>query len=459
MSEATSLNVRLKTRGYPEVLAVAVVVVLAAATRLYKLASFPYFPPQWPWLGDHAASACPAGVSGVWPGLYRDEMSRLCEIAFFPHALTTYEPSINIVFVKVSQFLLGMSNFADRLPTALASILTAVVIYFAAKQLYKSRSAALVSSLYFIAMVPAIVYGRMIYYENLVGLFLVVAIYCVARFEDTGVRRWLYLAALASAFAVLSKESGLFVLLFFTLWAVTGKGVRSKVVPVLLAWAPVAAGGVLLLSLAGSVGGALSKWGFAYAGRELAFQFLFLQSMPSGYVAFDTGYIKPEFWYIFAYLCLAALLIAGSRAGKLLAEALFVFMATMVVAYGQGMASYYVIMLFPVLALAVGGAVPYLKKVGAGGALALYAALFIPLDLSYVASISLPTIAVNFSLYVLKDALLVAPLVSWLVLEGASRALLKRHFPLVVVVLVSFFVLLLVGTPELYSYYFLNRAP
>lgn len=459
MSDDQSLAIRLKSGKYPEALAIAIIVALAAITRLYHLGSFPFFPPQWPWLGDGAKSLCPPGVSGAFPGLYRDEASRLCEIAFFPQALTTYEPSINIVFVKASQFLLGASYFADRLPTALASVLTAVVVYFAGKQMFKSRSAAFVSSLYFIAMVPAIVYGRMIYYENLVGLCLAVVLLCVARFEDTGRRRWLYLGAVFSAGATVSKESGAFVVLFFTLWAFSNKGARNKIWAVLLAWAPVVAGGALVLYLARSSSSVLSQWAFASVGRELALQFLFIQSMPSGYIAFDGGYIKPEFWYIFAYLSLAALLVAGARAGKLLTEVLFVFMATMVVAYGQGMASYYIIMLFPVFALAAGGGISHLTRIGSFGALALFGALYIPLDLSYIASQSLPTIAVNTAVYALKVTLLLGPLAAYVAIEGMSIKFLRRGFPLIVMVLIFFFSLLLVGAPYLYSYYFFGNAP
>ncbi|MDG7018511.1 MAG: hypothetical protein JRN16_08150 [Nitrososphaerota archaeon] len=47
---------------------------------------------------------------------------------------------------------------------------------------------------------------------------------------------------------------------------------------------------------------------------------------------------------------------------------------------------------------------------------------------------------------------------AWLALERVSKFTLKRNFPLAVVIVVCFLSLLLLATPELYSYYFLGRA-
>ena len=402
-------------------------------------------------------SACPAGMSGVWPGLYRDEMSRLCEIAMFPHALTTYEPSMNILFVKASQALLGFTYFADRLPTAVASILTALVVYLAAKELYESRGAALVSGLYFVAMVPAIVYGRMIYYENLVGFFLAATLFCMARYENGKGRKWLYLGAVSALLAPFGKVDGAFVPIFFTIWALEAGDVRKKLGPLLVLWGPIAAAGAAILALVGTFSGVLQQWYFGVVGRELSFQFLFLQTMPSGYVTLDMGYLKPDFWYVFGFLCLAVLVVTRARAGRLFTEALFAFVAVYFLSFG--ISPYYLIMLFPIFALSVGGGVGHLAKMGSSGGLGLYALFYGPLVVSYIGTTTLPYIGPNYALFFLKDVLFFAPALAWLVLEGASSLTLKRHFPLALVVLICFFGLLVIGTPEIYSYYFIGRAP
>lgn len=447
---------RLKTGVNPELLSIVLIAVFAIITRLYQLGSFPYFPTAAPWFGDASQVACPPGMTGIFPGLYRDEMSRLCEIAFFPRALTTYEPSVQIIFEKISILLLGQNNFTDRLPSALASTLTAVLVYFTAKQLFKQRSAALISGLYYVFMIPAIIYGRMIFYENFVALFFVATLYCMSRFDDSGQRRWLFLAALTSALATLSKIDGFFVPVFFSIWAIP-KGLKKSIAPLVLSWAPLVAGGVLILVLVGSLSGVLKQWFFGTVGSELSFQYLFVQSMPSGNSIFNQGYIKPEFWYIFAYVCLAALVVARSKAGRLLVEAFFLFVVTTFATFGMG--SYYVIMVFPVLALAVGRGVQYLGRVGSVGALALYTVFYAPLVSSYVASVALPFIGINFPLSYEGDALILAPLAAWLVLLGVSHFAFNKRFPLAPIVLISFFVLLLIGTPQLYSYYFLGKAP
>lgn len=74
-----------------------------------------------------------------------------------------------------------------------------------------------------------------------------------------------------------------------------------------------------------------------------------------------------------------------------------------------GISPYYLIMLFPLFALAAGGAMEYLTKMGTSGALATYALLYGPLVMSYIGSTTLPFIRVNYPLFFLKYALFAAP--------------------------------------------------
>ncbi|MDG6902093.1 MAG: glycosyltransferase family 39 protein [Nitrososphaerota archaeon] len=431
-----------------EPIALALLTILAALTRLYRLGDFPYFPAQPPWVGSTA-----------YPGLYTDEGARLSEIALFPHSLTTYEPSIQILLVKISQFLIAQSYFADRLPSALASILTAVVVYLAAKQLYGGRVPPLVAGLYFVTMVPALIYGRMIFYENLVGLFLAIVILSVAKSEGAGGVKWIYIGALASLLAVFSKEDGLFIPMFFTLWVSSRKESRGRLLSLAVVWVPMILAGIVILGLTGSLSAFVSQWGFGTTGRELSFDFMVIQALPSAYDVVAGGYFKPEFWYIFAYVCLAALVLARSKAGLILSEVMVLYFVLQVAIWG--MSPYEVISVFPILAIAVGGGVGYLAKLGTPGGLAVYGALYAPLVASLVNSIALTYVGgvwVNYPLSLFKYALFVIPIADWLMLSRLSGKNKAKDISLVKVVLVCFMGLLILGTPWLYSYYFLGTT-
>jgi hypothetical protein len=178
--------------------------------------------------------------------------------------------------------------------------------------------------------------------------------------------------------------------------------------------------------------------------------------MPYGYVVVAGGYFKPEFWYLYGYASLAALLVLGSRAGRLLIEGLLSFLIVMLSVWGMG--PYYITMIFPIIALAAGGGSKLLARLGTPAALALFTGFYIPVVATSVASSSFPTIAVDYSLYILKVGLFAVPLFVWLVTGAISRTT-KWRISLAQIVLASFFVVLLVGTPVLYSQYFLGRAP
>ena len=444
----SGVKVRVSTRVNPWLLSFAMVMVLALLSRLYQLGTFPYFPTQFPWLG----------AGPPHQGLYGDESYRVIEALQFPASFSVHEASLFGTLATVaSKDLLGSMNWAYRLPEALASALTAGVIFMAAKELYRRWEVALAAGLYFVVMIPALVFGRMVFYENLVGLFFAATIYFMARFENDGRRRWLYLGALSAALAPFGKVDGLFVPLFFTLWAVTTGGRRKKIVPAVLSWLPFAAEGVALLALVGNLQDVLQQWEIGLVGRELSIQYLLVQSMPSGHiVGIDLGYIRPDFWYLFGFLALGLLVLKGSSASKILVEALFAFVIADFVSFGIG--AYYLVMLFPFFALAAGGGMAYFSRIGSVGALAFYTIFYAPLVATIIGSITLPFVGTNYGLSLLNDVLLVLPGAVWLALEGVSRFTIKRRFPMAVALLVCFFAVLLIATPEIYSYYFVGAA-
>ncbi|MDA4127514.1 MAG: glycosyltransferase family 39 protein [Thaumarchaeota archaeon] len=444
---SAAVRFSLKTYVNPWLLTVALVLGLALLTRLYDLGSFPYFPEASPWLG----------AKGNYAGLFIDEAVYAQIANSFPSVLSAYQPPLQIAAVKASLLLFGNDALASRLPSALASSLTAVLVFLAAKELFNSKAAALVAGLYYVAMVPALIYGRMLFLENFAGLFVAATILSIAKFENGAGLRWLYLAAFASAIAALGKINGLFVPAFFTLWALSRQERREKLLPLLVAWIPALAGLFGLLALSGSLQGLLSQWNLGFVGRELSFQYLAIQSMPSGNVLVAGGYFKLEFWFLYGYACLAALLVLGSRAGRLLVEVLLSFLIVMLSVWGLG--SYYPIMIYPVIALAAGGGSRFIAKLGTPGALAFFTGFYVPLVATYVASSSLPTFAVDYSLFFLKASLFAFPFLAWLVIGTISSGVQRSRVPFAPIILVSFFVLLVLGTTVLYPQYFLGRAP
>ncbi|HEV2226203.1 MAG TPA: hypothetical protein VGR56_05285, partial [Nitrososphaerales archaeon] len=203
--------------------------------------------------------------------------------------------------------------------------------------------------------------------------------------------------------------------------------------------------------------GLLNQWAVGFVGKELSFQYLAIQSMPSGYVATLGAYVKPEFWFLYGYACLAALLALGSRAGRLLMEVLLSFLLVMLSVWGMG--SYYLTMIFPIIALAAGGGSRLIVRVGTTRALAFYSVFYVPLVATYIASSSLPTFGFDYPLFFLKDGLFIVPPSIWLISGSISRNVFKRQVPFAPIILASFFVLLVLGTPVLYPQYFLGRAP
>ncbi|MDG6973144.1 MAG: hypothetical protein JRN13_07400, partial [Nitrososphaerota archaeon] len=95
------------------------------------------------------------------------------------------------------------------------------------------------------------------------------------------------------------------------------------------------------------------------------------------------------------------------------------------------------------------------------GGLAVYGALYAPLVASLVNSIALTYVGgvwVNYPLSLFKYALFVIPIADWLMLSRLSGKNKAKDISLVKVVLVCFMGLLILGTPWLYSYYFLGTT-
>lgn len=124
-------------------LALFIIVLLSAVLRIYKLDQIP---PSLNW--DEAANGYNAYTIANWA---RDEWGQTLPLVFtsFRDDKHPVEIYITAIFVK----LLGLSDFSARLSGAVIGILSVVVIFFLAKELFKSNLAAFLAAL-FLAVSP-----------------------------------------------------------------------------------------------------------------------------------------------------------------------------------------------------------------------------------------------------------------------------------------------------------------
>lgn len=445
--EKMRLELRSAAPWGVDVWLLVLILVTALISRLYALDSFPYYPPQWPWLGDDPRH----------PGLYTDEASYLELAMALPSSLTPFQPWLQLAAVKLSTLLLGPSVLAARLPSALASALTAPIVYLAAKELFRLKASALLASLYFIVMVPGLIYGRMLFLENFAALFLALEFYFLTRYLRLPSSRLAYFTSVFAALASMSKVTGIIGPAFLSLALLAEKRIKSNVGPLLVAWSPIFAFVIVSSLIRGSLTLSLSSWLVGYVGRELSWQFLILQAMPSGHIVFSGGYVKPELWYLYAYLCLAAMTIARRREASILMYPLTAFFTIPLAVWGFG--AYYLILIYPMLAIAAGGGTPLLLRTSNTSALGLFSALYVPLVASMTASFTLPVIEFNYSLFALKVGILLAPILLWALANRVLYSLRRmKRLSFATVLLICYFALLLISTPYLYPYYFLGRA-
>jgi 4-amino-4-deoxy-L-arabinose transferase-like glycosyltransferase len=445
--EGTRIKLRITTSWSIDAWLLAFILATALISRLYSLESFPYYPPEWPWLGDNPK----------YKGLYRDEANYMEAAIALPFSPTPYQPWLQLSVVRLFTLLLGPSTLAARLPSSLASALTAPIIYLAAKELFHSRAAALIASFYYIAMVPGLIYGRMLLLENFAAFFIALEFYFLIRYLNLSSSKLLYIASALAASASMSKVTGVVGPALLTLALLAERRVKGNMGPLFMAWFPLIAFVIASFMIRGSLILSLRSWSLGYVGRELSWQFLFLQALPSGHILFSGGYVKPEFWYLYAYLSMAVLALVKRMEAAILIYPLTAFFTIPLAVWG--FSAYYPVLIYPMLALAAGGGTILFLRISNILSLGLFSALYVPLVASVIASLSLPVIDYNYWLFFLKLGILLAPLALWTVVNQTLhliRAMIRLNFPFVL--LISYFALLLSATHYLYPYFFLGRA-
>ena len=107
--------------------------------------------------------------------------------------------------LSLSYFLFGATDFTARLPHALSSILTIVLLWKWRSQL--GRAGALIAAAMLLISPYMLYYGRYARNEALVGLFGLLTLYAMLRYFETGKARYLYLLTLATVLHFTSKET------------------------------------------------------------------------------------------------------------------------------------------------------------------------------------------------------------------------------------------------------------
>lgn len=443
---------------------------IALATRTYAVSIFPYFKPEPPWFG----AAVP--LQPALAGIYNDENTNVQVLTYFrsdPFSLVG-GGFVAPALIFLSTHVLGLTLFAVRIPFAIISSFTSVMVYFTTRKTSGGSVSAILSSLYFIVMMPSLIFGRMAFGENLIGLLFICSFYCILKVneskDDWGrARMWLFACALLGGISIIVKLSGVVVVLFFAVYLarkrmmkkggpyallslVIGLGVAFAVFELLARQAPI--------GVVHSGATHLSNVGAFTVGSELSiFRFFLLDTLPSGQILYWGAVPIPEFWYLFLYFTLGVLILQEYSRYSDLVLALAVFAAFVGVIEPIG--SYFLIIIQPLMAIAIGPGLKRAVQIPLAGSLAFYIFLFAPLATSLGITLIIPAELGNPYIYgasVLFWKLLVVlpPFVLLLlfsrfhVFGSKWRLLINAELFLVyiaVLIIASFLV------PDLYRYY------
>jgi uncharacterized protein (TIGR03663 family) len=122
----------------------------------------------------------------------------------YQHTPTTHGP-LQFHLIAMAYLLLGDSDFTARLPHAIASILTVVVVWKWRR--YLGRAGMLVSSILILVSPYMLYYGRYARNETFVALLGILTLYFILRYFETGKNRYLLLLTTVTALHFTVKET------------------------------------------------------------------------------------------------------------------------------------------------------------------------------------------------------------------------------------------------------------
>ena len=473
-----------KVGAYHYLIIPGLLLAVALTSRLYNLANFPYFTNGWPMCGGFSC----LGRSIQNPslsGLYSDEVTDL--LAAHPLSgipLRIGSGPVALLLIALSTHVFGVTSFAVRFPFALVSGITSVPLYFTAKLIAKSKTLAALSTLYFIVMMPALIYGRMAFAENIVALLFILVFYSTLKIresvlsgEQSSNRGWFLFASLCSILSILVKINGIIVFLFFVLFLFRVKllrqGFRYIVFIFGLGILPELAVVQLFTghSIASFISALSANW-IAPLGNSLNLpKFFLFDTLPSSGAPLFwgiSGYPIPEFWYIFSYITLVTIVTYDYLShsseysdSNLLLLAIAGFAAFFII-FSEPFGAYWMIMILPLLAISFGPGLKHLLlEMPLGIALSFYAFLFVPLAISLGMTLYTPTLlgdhTITNNILLLWNVLVVVP--PAVVLFFTAKVNIKDSKWRIFsngILLLAFFLVLILATffvPDLYPYY------
>lgn len=214
---------------------IIIVILIAAILRFWQLTAVP---PALDW--DEVSNAY-NGYSIARTG--RDEFGESFPILF--RAYDGYVPPVLIYLNSISISLLGLNEFAARLPNAMLGTVTVLGIYLLVKQLTKLKSVAFFSAL-FLAITPwHILYSRVNTFASTPLFFIVFGLYFFLLAQAK--QKYLIFATLFFVLAVFSYFSAYIFVPLFVLVLVLIYRKRFGVTGLLLILAPVFLSSFLIL--------------------------------------------------------------------------------------------------------------------------------------------------------------------------------------------------------------------
>jgi len=216
------------------------IILLAAFLRLWALSSYPIgLNADEAALGYNAYSLLTTGKDEhghPWP-------VNLESFGDFKPALYAY---ILIPFVKV----LGLTELAVRLPSAIFGIVSVALIYFLVREIYEKNSLALMSALILAVNPWALHFSRGAWETNLATCLMILGVWSFIRWKNTQKSKLLFLSVFSLVLSLYSYQSarviapllglGLVVLNFRKLLSLPKKTLISLIIFTVLMLAPLA---------------------------------------------------------------------------------------------------------------------------------------------------------------------------------------------------------------------------
>ena len=225
--------------------------VIALFSRLYDLSSFPYFPNGWPMCGGFSCLNTTVQTPSL-PGLYADEMVDFLASNSIRNIVSNIGGGpVAALLIALSTHLFGITVFAIRLPFGIMSAFSAVAVYFTTKAIAGNKTSAILSSLFFVFMMPALVYGRMAFGETVIALLFITVVFCTMKIHNVSQPNgmWSLLATLCCILSIIVKLNGIIVPIYFLLfmfrYKILGREIRN--IGLILAFGVFLPFGLLLL--------------------------------------------------------------------------------------------------------------------------------------------------------------------------------------------------------------------